>query len=150
MLPHWSWHHLDLYPQKTTLSLWFHQPNITECRRESDSSYTNDKNISILSISPKGNQGCDHLFLPHPLQSWQEDCNLTCERSAFESAPVFLIDGPVYTFSVSILVGQDFEEQTTYLAKGKWVRSHMIVWTHYPSFKPQFIARWFERLSQKP
>lgn len=68
---------------------------------------------------------------------------LTCEQSAFESAPVFLIDGLVYTFTVSILVGQVFEEhyQTTLLAKGKWVRSHMIVWTHYPSFKPQFIAR---------
>lgn len=57
--------------------------------------------------------------------------------SAFEIAPVFLIDGLVHTISVSALVGLDVEEssQTVLLAQGKcnWVRSHLIVWTQYPS-----------------
>lgn len=41
--------------------------------------------------------------------------------------------------------------QTVLLAQGKcnWVRSHLIVCTHYPRFNPHCTAHWLEWLSQK-
>lgn len=151
MLPHCSRHHLDLCPQKTTFSPPNFSSQTLQNVREKENVTPLDWtiieavicflqwHIFWMSFSPKGNQSWDHFFLIHRPQSWQPTCILTCEWSAFESAPVFLIDGLDYTFSVSTLVGLDFEEssQTLLLAKGEcnWVRSHLIVWTHYPSLE---------------
>lgn len=68
------------------------------------------------------------------LTTCQPKCNLTCELRAFESAPVFLFGGLVYTFGLPSLVGLYFCGKFADFAVGTgmmhWLRSHLIVQAH--------------------
>lgn len=68
------------------------------------------------------------------LTTCQPKCNLTCESRAFESAPVFLFGGLVYTFGLPSLVGLYFCGKFADFAVGTgtmhWLRSHLIVQAH--------------------
>lgn len=87
------------------------------------------------------------------LTTCQPKCNLTCESRAFESAPVFLFGGLVYTVGLPSLVGLYFCGKFADFAVGTgmmhWLEeSFDSAGAHSPPFVAHGLAHGTERLSQ--
>lgn len=85
------------------------------------------------------------------LTTCQLECNLTCELRAFESAPVFLFGGLVYTFGLPSLAGLYFCGTFADFVVGTrmmhWLKSHLIAQAH--TSLPSWCTG-TEQLSQMP